>query len=332
MKDLIEILPFLKYGVDKKSYPIYASYLSSVGSRVKVCNDIFYIEADAEVPFYGNVNFFVLESVLKTRENLECIDSDTIVSLTDNKNFNSKLPKMPLDFPELNRPNLKYLVLSREMIESIKLASLFTGTDMYSSVMLFEKGIIASDKLRMYYNPIDLDLESLVSLNKKVIQFISLLAEKYTIGLSEKEVLCIDFGRGYALCPPETNTEYPYTKIVEFVNSLSQSVTDLCKVDELLKALKDASPVFFGETSNAVFLDNDNRGLDVIASSPLNGEIKVGLESLIQKQFKTQFQASMFKSIPSDYVVSIDPENPNKLFLKTAFDKSSIVLMGLRLD
>jgi len=332
MKDLIELLPILRFGTDKKSYPIYASYISSVGASVRVCNDLFFIKADAEVPFYGNVNYFVLESILKTRENMECNDSETIITITDNKNFNSKIPKMPMDIPDLPRPSTATLVLSHEMIESIKLASLFTGKDLYSNVLLFNGGILASDKLRIYYNPIELNLESTISLNHKVIQFIATLADKYTVGLSEKDVLCIDFGRGYALCPPESNSEYPYSKIVEFVDNMSQIVTDLCPVDQLLKALKDTSPVFFGETSNAVFLDNDNHGLDVIASSPLNGEIKVGLESLIQKQFKTQFQASMFKSIPSDYMVAIDPANPNKLFLKTTFDKSSIVLMGLRLD
>jgi len=315
MKNLKEIIPLLKLGTSNSDYPLYAQYLHSDGESVETCNDDVFIHLKYPLPFSGDVNLFVLDGVLKASPN----DIETIIGkgkiVLKTASIASTLNIFNMPFPKLEKPDVNFVDVTEDLLSALRLAMFYTSSSeaLYSTVFLCAKYICATDKYRLYFKEIDINLDSPLSIDKTML---SVLTDNCRIGSAEGKVVVEypDLG-GYAIFSAYSADSYPAGVIQTTVILDTTKLQKLCNILVLQDAVNKLTPIFFGEKIPIIAISNKDKQISVVAESMINGKATFESESKLEDEFELSINSTFFKNIPIDFDVFISKEHTNKLYL-----------------
>jgi len=299
MRDLIKYLPMLKAGASKENYPLYAQYLHIEDGFVSTCDDSAYVRVGFDMPFKGNVNLFVLETILKTLPDeytvKEGVDIVKINAKGRDYNLNN-VHNNDLPFPEIPKPKTKLLEIDEGLLSLMKSALSFVGSMEYASVYVDNKGLIATNGQRLIIYEQDTKLDTPVLLSKEII---SSLKKGYEIGASGNTI--VEFPGGYAVFTTPHYSSYPVDNIREYAAFALADTELLLNVGEFKELLAKVDPIFFGEGKRIIDISNSNGIIEVSGKSPYNGTAKASTSSLLQDDFAMTIDADHFSAVPNEY-------------------------------
>jgi hypothetical protein len=337
MKQLIDLLPLLKVGTSKDSYPVYAQCLYSNGERVQTCNNNIFINLECKLPFTGLVNFQTINSIVtKLTEQEEKNQIRVSVSTKDDKlifrapPYNYEVLVMDLDFPKVAEPDIKTIEVTDEIIEQLKIAHKFVGKGIMSYVYLYDKGILATDTHRIYHRLFDFEIESPIAINNKIL---SVLYDGCHIGSDTNNNTVVIFPNGYGIFTVDNVSYYPASKILSMLTS--KDVTSygefLCNILALREWTEAVLPIYGSDTNTFVSMTLDKNGLRLNAEAAANGTAQMTPDVQCELDaFDIIFDASYLKDIPSSFDVFVKGGETLDKFVLKDDETGLIVLMGAK--
>ena len=322
MRDLIKHLPMLKAGASKENYPLYAQYLHIDDGFVSTCDDAAYVRVDFDMPFKGNVNLFVLETILKTLPDEYKLEEKGDVIKVNTKKANYKLNNADLPFPEIPRPPVHLLELDEGLISLMKSALSFVGNMEYESVYLDSKGLVATNGQRLLIYEQDTKLDTPILLSKEII---SILKEGYKIGASGNTV--VEFPGGYAVFTTPHYSSYPADNIREYATKALKDTQPLINVGEFKELLAKVNPIFFGEGKRIINIVNSKGNIAILGKSPYNGTARANTTSMLQDNFDITIDADHFSAVPDDYDLHVHLGSDDRIAAKNHV--AEILLRGV---
>ena len=324
MRDLIKYLPVLKMAASKENYPTYAQYVHCGDRFVSTCDDVAFVKVDFDMPFRGNVNLFVLETILKTLPDeykLET-DQDTVKVVTKKTQYVLNIADLP--FPELDRPDAEKFVIDEGNLEILKTSVNFTGVSEYENIYLDKDGLISTNGQRLFIYDQENILETPIMLNKKII---SNLAVGYSIGVGDNGNVVIDFPDGYALFTTPHYSTYPAENIREWASKALPNTKPLINVGEFKDLLAKVNPIFFGEAKRFIHIENHARSLEITGESPFNGKAAANCKSDLKETFVMDIDADHFATVPNEYDLHVRVGTNDRIAAKNHV--AQILLWGI---
>lgn len=331
MQGLSKILNILKLGATKETYPTFGSYLISDGETVRTWNGRIYVEMNYKAPFIGATNIYILENILKNiTENARVNQSATTLFIED-QNVNAKLEIIEnVDIPILEKPDVKTIEITDEILDDLSLANGFVGgaehEAKYQYIFMGDSFICATDRSRVFIKSIP-KIETSISLDKQMLNSLIIGAR---LGSDRKNVL-IDYSTGFMLAQTHIVSDLPVEEIANYVNECSKGVKEICNMAVAQDAIKQISPIFYGEKDIDIKISTqggEDQSVIFSAESTLNGYIDAEYETEMDEEFEILMNPSYFKNIPIDYNIFANPELESvKRFYLTNGD-AEIVLLG----
>jgi hypothetical protein len=325
MRDIIKYLPMLKAGTSKENYPLYAQYLHIEDGFVATCNDDAYVKVDFDMPFKGNVNLFVLETILKTLPDeygvKEGVDIVKINAKGRDYNLNN-IQNNDLPFPEIPKPDIECLEIDEGLLSLMKSALSFVGNMEYASVYIDDKGLVSTNGQRLLIYEQDTKLDTPILLSKEII---SSLKEGYKIGASGNTV--VEFPGGYAVFTTPHYSSYPAENIRDYAAKALADTEPLLNVGEFKELLAKVNPTFFGEGKRIIDISNSNGIIEVSGKSPYNGTAKASMSSMLQEDFDMTIDADHFTAVPDDYDLHVHLGSTDRIAAKNHV--AEILLRGV---
>ena len=332
MQGLMDLIPLLKVGASNDTHPLYAQYLHSSGNVLRTCNNEVYVCIEQDVPFVGCVNIYTLSDTLsKIKGNIDSInhnEANDILEI-DADSFHSELAIHDIDFPTFKDPNIDSIFLDEDMIRIIKASSKFVGNDILSYIYIDNKGLIATNRSRIFtydlgFSREDLVMNKPIAINNKIL---SILKEGFSIGTDTLGNTVVEFDGGFASFTVDSLEFYPSDKIRAFVNQQSDGFERLCNVALVQDCVEKVAPVLHGENQTFVALTNTRNLLTVKAESPVNGESTIDVNSDYEGVYSIIIDLKYFKDIPIDFNVYVSEKSQHSLMLKNA-NGGTLVLLG----
>ena len=312
----------LKAGASKENYPIYAQYLHIEDGFVSTCNDDAYVRVDFDMPFKGNVNLFVLETILKTLpDEYKVKEAGDIIKITA-KGRDYKLNTTDLPFPEIPKPSVECLEIDEGLLSLMKSALSFTGNMEYENVFIDKEGLISTSGQRLIIYEQDTGLEVPLLLSKEII---SSLKVGYKIGASGNTV--VEFLGGYAVFTTPHYSSYPAENIREYAVKALADTQPLINVGEFKELLAKVDPIFFGEGKRIINIVNSKGTIAVLGKSPYNGKAKADTTSMLQDNFDITIDADHFSAVPNDYDLHVHLGSDDRIAAKNGV--AEILLRGV---
>ncbi len=325
MRDLVKYLPLLKAGASKENYPLYAQSLHVGQGFVSTCNDAAYIRVDYEMPmeFYGNVNLFVLETILKTLPDEFTITKDPDGIIIKAKGLIYRLNQADFEFPEFAKPDKGELEVDEGFLSILKAAVSFTGDFEYEGIYVDGEGLIATNaqKLLLYNQPTG--LKKPIVLTREIV---NILDVGFKIGVEPSDNTVVTFPNGYAIFVTPHFSAFPADTIRSWGIGTLKDTQPLTSVSEFRGLLSQVAPIFFGEGKRLIRIENYNNTVEVSGESPYNGKAKAQCNSAIKDLWATKMDMDLFGAVPDGYDIHI------KLGVKDIMAKneiSEIILVGI---
>jgi len=321
MKDLRKVLPLLKIGAGRGTYPIYCQYINSKDGKVSTCNGDEYVSVDQTLPFQGSINIFVLEDILKNFDEFatKVKNGKLIIS---SGSYSSFLNIADFDFPVLKMPKIRMLTIDEDLLRILKEASNFVGKDIYESVCITGTSIVATNRNRVFFHKRDTAVKEPIFLTRRML---SMLASNCKIGTQDNKII-ISFDGGYIIAIGRIMDDFPLSKIEEFIEASKKGMVKLCNIAYMQDAKKKLSPIFFGELEQWISLKNNKKKLMLLAESNTNGTAEVVIPSEIEDKFGIDINANILKDVAIDFDVYVNLNRLDKLYLTN--DETELVLMG----
>ncbi len=329
MKELINLLPLLKIGASKEPYPVYAQCLNSTGSQVQTCNNNVYVSLDCRLPFKGTANFFTLNGILEKlaeRDFSSNVKEDKILVKTNNSQYSVSL--LNLDFPQKEAPEIDSVDLDEDLLQQLRIASKFTGKEIYSYVYLFSDGILATNTTRMFYKQIKIpNIKKPVAINTKIL---STLFDGCAVGSDENNNTVVFYPNGFAVFTVDNISYYPAEKILKFMETNEERQV-LCNILALREWFDSITPIFGMDKANYISVKKEGKKLVLSAESAASGEAVMVQEVECTNDFRFLMDAGMLKDCPSSFDVKVGTGNLDRLVLSDG-DGGVVVLMGARVN
>ena len=325
MKDFIEVLKLMRHASSKENYPLYAQYIKSTGTKLITCNNNSYIELNYKSPFTGCVNLFVLLDTLNTFDgNVEVEDGPDDVTIKTGS-FKTNLLKVDIDFPHVEEESVDFTPVDETYIETLKYAIKFVGKENLAPLFIDKDGILASDSNKIFMNSI-FSTNTRTSLTSKIISF---LKDGYQIGMDDKGNVIVEIPNGFAKFSTESLHLFPDTQIKEFMLSSKVGVKKVSNIAPIIDAASKLTPIFLNEQMTFIEMENADNILKMTGVSIVNGRSSVEIASEMSDAFTIAINVNFLKTIPYDFDVYVDVNDPKLLFLMND-SGSKIILMGAK--
>ena len=293
MKDIFKLL---KVGVTKSDYPIFGQYVNSTGKQLQTYNKSALVCVDYELPFKGSTSFFILENLLSNINDPIIKQKDNIIYI-EAENLKSKLIIDDVGFPIVPKYNYNDgLVIDDELLYMLNFATKFVNKEgILNYVVLTDRGIIATDRKRLFCFNNSYNIKNNIFVNKRIINS---LQENYEINFDDN--VYVKFNNGYMIFEVDTIVDYPIDKLYNIILESSNNITKLCSMSYIKDAIQKVSSILFNESFKYITLFNKNNKLTVHAESS-DGEASVEYESSLKGKFEIQLDINYLNDIGIDY-------------------------------
>jgi hypothetical protein len=228
-------------------------------------------------------------------------------------------------FPSMELPEITYTEVDEGILDLLKTALGFTGSNEYESVYLDGEGLLSTNgqKVLKYDGPTF--LMKPIMLSRKII---SLLQAGYLIGSDENDNTVVKFPNGFGVFVSPHYSSYPSEHMRNYISPLLLGTKKLVNVGEFKEQLGKVLPIFFGEGKRLVELKNDGNGsLTIKGQSPYNGVASVVMYSDLSYVFDMTIDADLFGAVPNEYDLHVKGDINNRLMAKN--HSAEVVLMGV---
>lgn len=321
MEELLEILPILNVAASKHDFPVYAQYIHSEGGKVRTCDGSAFIQMDCELPFEGDTNIFVLSDILKRVKN-PTVSTDEDNIYIESGSFKTKLKITDVNFPQIEEPNSEDIEITEPILNKLKLATKFLGSDIYSYVFIGEGVIVSSDKERVFMSSSE-TADKPIGVDKRIV---SLLDGGHLLGVAENRSTVVKFPEGYGIFVVDPIERYPVGKIKPFVNKTKDTAFELFNVAVVNDALEKLSPIFFGDKQPVLNIKNEDGVTVFTAESIINGKSTVEYETKVGTYVEIDINPNLFRDIPISFDVYYNNNYDDRLYLTDG--ESDIILLG----
>lgn len=318
---LVDLLQIAKQASRNTDVPLYSRFVNFDGETIRACNGRVFCSLDYPSDLHGAVNVYVLESILSKIEN-PVIDSFTI----KDGNFHTNIVVEEMVFPSVVLPDRPSIEIDEVLYNTIKRALKYTKAkdDMLSYVGIRQDGVYSSDRHYRVFRDYRWKYGGpSILINSTIFKSIQI---GYRIFAYEGNTYVV-FDDGYFVFTMDKLSvfdEFPFNRIAELTKKTDKQEF-LCNSAQVTDAVKRVSPILSGEQKDAVTISNEKKRIVVFAESTINGTSYVELDSSIDTKFTTTMSADIFKDIPFDFDIFIDPKSTD-MYLHS--ETASLTLVG----
>lgn len=310
MKELLSLIPLLQKASSNTVYPLTSKYIVSTGEKTITYNGEALIVLDYELPFVGGVNIYVLSNILKNLSEDFLFDVDgNKLQFTDG-NYHGSLIIDQFDLHDIQEVLERYkdvelIGLTEKVIDAIKCALKFTGSEDNKYVILKNDLIFGTNGKKLFYNqnPI-INTVDRILINSKVA---SMLDTTCQIGTLNDNTV-IKFDKGLMI---QTNTsiyKFNMAGVLGFIDSLTnKELNSICDFKNIQDGVNKLFPMSIGEGAFNVEITVGDIGILITYVSIANGVAKYKIDKMCDYIGDTIISGNDLKSIQDkDYKLFID--------------------------
>lgn len=330
-KELYKKINILRLGATTKDFPMFGQYLHIEDNKLYTCNGDIYLCLDYETDLKGDINIHILNNILSMFYN----NKDLKINKTNDKlliqtnNYKTELPIVDISFPYMNKPQIEYFSLTESIINIFKLALNFVTKEENSlrDILFIRNNIIcSSDDTRVFYHKSDIDFgDDSFGVSRKLLP---LLSDQVKIGVNALNT-CVDFGNGYGIFSLFDMQKYPIDNIETTLSVVQDESDYVCNIAPVLDAVDKLQPIFYKEKEQILTCTNMHNKFTITATSAINGQSVVELDSRLDKRFIFNINLNKFKNIPISFDLYTKIENDKSvdyIYLKDNIMNSEIII------
>ena len=300
-----ELLPFLKQASSNKEYPIYASYLHSDGKSLSTYDNYLYMKFDYEAPFKGDVNIFMLDSILHN------LKEYTIKQQSENKLFiegsgaKYNIVISNYNFPDIQKEITEYKYITDELLNLLKYASFFLGNDIYSYIYIDKDKLVATNINKLFYHKFENFEINPLLISKRLL---SVISNEASIGIIDNTI-GVKYQNGIVLQAIPKVESYPIDRISTYLEKETKNLKLIVNIALIRDAISKLNPIFSGEKATIINIANKHNKCRLIAESALNGRAVVEINSDLEDIVDINVNSKYLKNISYDYDLFINDNN-----------------------